>query len=260
MSSAALRSGTSPWRRHGDSPLVLGHRGARREATENTLEAFRIAVDQGAAGVELDVRLDADGELIVLHDRSLERVTAGRDPRDVELLSRAERAQIRLDGGQPIPTLREALEWAIAGNHLVNVELKRDVLHRRRLVWRVAKLLRAMPAARSLVLLSSFDPSFVRALAWLLPDVPTAWLVHAKQRLLSKAPGFARLGAVGVHPELALATNRRVQRWLAAGALVNVWTVNEASEAVRLADAGVDAIISDVPGEIVSALRIRSPG
>ncbi|MBE7479546.1 MAG: glycerophosphodiester phosphodiesterase [Polyangiaceae bacterium] len=243
------------FRRHaGAPPWVLGHRGARREAPENTLPAFQLAVEQGAAGVELDVRLDGDGRVIVLHDRTLERVTSGADSRDVEQLSGRELDAVSLAGGARVPALSEVLDWAVSGGHLLNVELKRDVSERRALVWRVAKLLRAHPAARERVLLSSFDPLFVRALAWLVPEVPSAWLVHAKQRVLSAAPGYRRLGAVGVHPELAIAADARVRRWHAQGALVNVWTVNEPAEARRLAAAGVDALISDVPGAIAKAL------
>lgn len=238
----------------GARPLVLGHRGARRDAPENTLQAFEQAIAQGAAGVELDVRLDGDGRVIVFHDRDLARLTGKRDSRAVEALSASELERVDLGEGAGIPTLAAVLDWAIGGGHLLNVELKRDVLGKRALVWKVAKLLGARPTAKELVLLSSFDPLFVRALAWLVPDVPSAWLVHAKQRVLSAAPGYRKLGAVGVHPELACASDARLRRWHAQGALVNVWTVNEPADALRLARAGVDAIISDVPGTIVRAL------
>ena len=96
----------------GCPPLVLGHRGARREAPENTLPAFELATAQGAAGVELDVRLDGSGRVIVLHDRTLLRVTAGRDDRDVESLSADQLDQVTLDGGARVPTLEQVLGWA----------------------------------------------------------------------------------------------------------------------------------------------------
>lgn len=253
MIARARRRAESLWRRTAGPPLVLGHRGARREAPENTLAAFRLAVEQGAAGVELDVRLDGDDEPVVIHDPTLERVSGGKDARSIELLASDELAEVRLDG-EPIPTLRAVLEWAALGGHLVNVELKRDVSRRRVLVWRVAKLVASIAGARDRVLFSSFDPMIVRSLAWLSPEVPVAWLVHGKQRLLKRAPGWKRLGAAGVNPELALATDGRILRLRSAGALVNVWTVNQPEDARRLARAGVDGIISDVPGEIVRAL------
>jgi glycerophosphoryl diester phosphodiesterase len=242
----------------GAPPWVLGHRGARREAPENTLEAFALAVEQGAAGVELDVRLDGSGRVVVLHDRTLARVTGGADRRDVERLSSAALDAVRLEGGARVPTLDAALDWALDGGHLLNVEVKRDVGSAARLLWRVAALLRARPEAQDRVLLSSFDPVFVRALSWMVPTIPVAWLVHAKQRVLKRAPGFRGLGAVGVHPELPVARGPRLNRWLSAGALVNVWTVNDPADARRLASAGVDALITDVPGEIVAALGRRS--
>jgi len=238
------------WARRGGPPLVLGHRGARREAPENTLRAFERAAELGAAGVELDVRLDGDGDVVVFHDRTLERMTDGEDDRELESLTRGDRARVRLRG-EPIPTLADALAWANDGGHHVNVEIKRDVSSRRALTWRVAKLVRS---AKQRVLISSFDPAIVRAASLLCPGVPVAWLVHAKQRLLKSAPAWKRLGAVGVNPELALCEERRIRRWKSDGALVCVWTVNEAPDAVRLAELGVDAIISDVPGEIVKAI------
>jgi len=252
--SRARRLAVQGWRRSPNGrPLVLGHRGARREAPENTLPAFELAVRQGADGVELDVRLDGSGRIIVLHDRTLERVTRKENLADVESLSAAELDRVRLAGDARVPSLPQVLEWAERGGHRLNVELKRDVSERRALLFGVAKLFSRRRALAELVLFSSFDPLLVRGLAWLLPSYPVAWLVHAKQRVLSRAPLYAQLGAVGVHPELALASDARVRRWRRSGALVNVWTVNEPADALRLGRAGVDALISDVPGAVVAA-------
>jgi glycerophosphoryl diester phosphodiesterase len=252
--AAARKAAYARWRREpGRPPHVLGHRGARREAIENTMAAFERAIELGAAGVELDVRLDGDGEVIVLHDRTLTRVAG--DDRDVETLGRDELARFRMPGGERVPTLADVLDWSRAKEKLVNVELKRDVSSRRKLCARVAELLRDSPGASERILLSSFDPLIVRTVAWLLPSFAVGWLIHEKQRLLRFAPGWRALGAVALHPSLALASSPRVERDKAAGALVNVWTVNDPSEAHRLARAGADAIISDVPGRIVRALE-----
>jgi glycerophosphoryl diester phosphodiesterase len=243
------------WRRApGAPPLVLGHRGARRRAPENTLAAFELAIEAGARGVELDVRLDGSGNVVVLHDRTLERVSAGGDRRDVETLSSDELSRVLLDGGARVPTLEAVLDWAKSGGHLLNVEVKRDVSERTKLVKALVRLLWRTSGARSFVLLSSFDPLLVRTLAAALPEIPAAWLVHAKQWLVKRAPAWQRLGAVGVHPERTLASDAEVARLRAAGALVNVWTVNDGEEARRLAAAGVDGLVSDVPGEVLAAL------
>jgi glycerophosphoryl diester phosphodiesterase len=237
----------------GRPPLVLGHRGARRRAPENTLTAFDLAIEEGAAGVELDVRLDGSGNVVVFHDRTLQRFFPG-DRRAMETLSSADVARLRFDGDERVPRLDDVLDWAARGGYLVNVEVKRDLGPRRNLLQAVAARLRAFPKAEELILLSSFDPAFVRALRVLVPRVSACWLVHAKQRVLKHAPGWRMLGAQGVNPELAVATSSRVEGWKKNGALVNVWTVNDGAEARRLSRAGVDTLISDVPGEIVRAL------
>jgi glycerophosphoryl diester phosphodiesterase len=238
----------------GRPPLILGHRGARRRATENTLRAFELAIEEGADGVELDVRLDGSGYVVVFHDPTLARLRDG-DPRRVDRVEHRTLSRLKLEGGERIPLLEDVLDWALAGGYLVNIEVKRDLRRRIQLVERVAHTLARFPRAEELILLSSFDPSFVRALTALLPRLTTCWLVHAKQRVLQHAPGWKLLGADGVNPELAIATSARVTRWKKAGALVNVWTVNDADSARRLAHAGVDSLISDVPGEIVRAVE-----
>lgn len=237
----------------GRPPLILGHRGARRRATENTLLAFELAIEEGAAGVELDVRLDGSGKVVVFHDSTLKRLRDG-DPRRVDAIEHKTLSRLKLEGGERIPLLSDVLDWAKHGGHLVNVEVKRDLRRRMKLVEEVALALGDFRRAEELILLSSFDPTFVRALSTLLPKVTTCWLVHAKQRVLKHAPGWKLLGADGVNPELAIATNQSVARWKKSGALVNVWTVNDAESARRLANAGVDTLISDVPGEIVQAV------
>jgi glycerophosphoryl diester phosphodiesterase len=102
--------------------------------------------------------------------------------------------------------------------------------------------------------LSSFD---VRAVLWLarhLPDIAVGWLVHRRQRMFRRALGWRWLGARAVHPEHVLCSDSSVARWKRGGALVNTWTVNDPSEAVRLAALGVDVIISDHAGKILKAV------
>jgi glycerophosphoryl diester phosphodiesterase len=232
--------------------LLLGHRGARRSAPENTLRAFELALEQGADGFELDVRLDGDGRVIVFHDRSLERVTEGRDRRLIEDVSGVELASVDISG-ERVPTLVEVLDWAAARGTRVNVEVKRDVSHLRRLVADVARQV-AVSRARESTLLSSFHPGVVLMLGRLLPELPVCWLVHEGQRILREAPAWRYLGASGVNPEMTIASPKRLARWQHGGALVGVWTVNDAAAARALSELGVDILISDVPAELRSVL------
>ncbi|HET9930680.1 MAG TPA: glycerophosphodiester phosphodiesterase family protein [Polyangiaceae bacterium] len=234
-------------------PLVLGHRGARHAAPENTLRAFELARTEGADGVELDVRVDRDGNVIVLHDPDLARVTAGARLGHVEELPPDEVRRADVGQGERVPLLRDVLEWAEATEQCVNVEVKSDVRNRKALLSGVVRELEAMKR-NELILLSSFDPRLVTALARRLPQFGVCWLFHEKQTILRRLPGWRALGAIGVNPEHTLLSSYAVRRFKAQGALVNTWTVNDPVLARAYGVFGVDSIISDCPGKILAEL------
>lgn len=235
-------------------PLVLGHRGARHAAPENTLRAFELSRLEGADGVELDVRLSKNGEVIVLHDPSLERVSGGANRQRAQDLDAAELARVDVGEGEGVPRLADVLDWATRFDLCVNVEVKTDVPDRQRLVRAVADLLGAHQGSEERILLSSFGPDVVLMLARRLPSFGVAWLIHDRQKLWRLASRFRWLGAVGVNPQHTLLSTARVQSLKQRGALVSTWTVNDPVLAKAYARFGVDAIISDCPGEILAGL------
>ena len=243
------------WLRREERPYVLGHRGARQRAPENTLAAFDLALDEGADGVELDVRLDRDGDVVVIHDPSLERVTGGRDPRRIEDLRRGELAAVDLGGGERVPRLEDVLAWAKARGARINVELKHDVSRRAAFVFGVARLIAWQPRAADWLILSSFDPRLVAAVARLVPWVPSGWLVEESRGIPGRSWRERLVGATALHPQASLVTEARILPWQRDQLPVNVWTVNDPNEARRLDALGVDTLISDVPGMILAALR-----
>ncbi len=246
----------------GAPPLVIGHRGARHAAPENTHAAFELSRQEGAAGVELDVRLVKTGEVVVLHDPTLARVTQNRDRRAAEQLTLADARRADIGGGERVPLLSEVLDWAQSHDQLVNVEVKSDVRRRRDLIRGVIELLRKHPYAPHGVWLSSFDPRFVWSLSRALPAVPSAFLFHTKSPVaraaaLVGAATFKRLGAHAVHPEHVLITEARMQAWRSKSELVGTWTVNDEARARELAALGVDFVITDRPGAILAAITSR---
>jgi glycerophosphoryl diester phosphodiesterase len=248
----------------GRAPLVLGHRGARHAAPENTHAAFELSRSEGAHGVELDVRLVKSGQIVVLHDPTLARVTGGADRRAVEQLSWQEAERADVGGGERVPLLSDVLDWARQHDQLVNVEVKSDVRRRRDLVGGVIDLLSKHPYAPRGVVLSSFDPRFVWRLARALPVVPSAFLFHTKSPVaraaaLVGAATFSRMGARAVHPEHVLVTEPRMHAWRSKHVLVGVWTVNDEARARTLAALGVDYIVSDSPGAILEAVSPSAP-
>lgn len=243
------------WRRHkGKLPLVLGHRGAHGAAPENTLEAFENAVEQGAVGVELDVRLSQDGVVVVLHDRDLARVTGGQSQARAEDSSLMLLKSHDLGAGTRVPTLAEVLDWQRVRGVLLNVELKRDVVDRERLVRAVARTLLSAAVDPPQVLLSSFDPAMVKLAARVLPGFPMGYLLDSNWPRWPPARAFRRLGCHAVHPHESLVTPRFVESLANRGALVNVYGVNDEARARELSELGVDAVITDVPGTLLQAL------
>jgi len=242
----------------GARPLVYGHRGAKAHVVENTLPSFERAIDDGADGIELDVRTSSDGVVVVMHDPDLKRLTDGRDTRFCSRLTARELAGIELVEGGRAPTLAEVLDWADARGILVNCELKHDTHDKPALASGVARLLRGRARVASRAMFSSFDPELLARVAVLVPDVPRAFLVHEGQRLARSpmAPLIAKsVGAIALHPERTLCSPDRVASWRARELLLNVWTVNHGREAVDLARLGVDGIITDDPALILEALR-----
>ena len=237
-----------------DRPLVIGHRGVRRPGlVENTLLAFEAAVREGAEAIELDVRTCASGELVVLHDETLERITEGADTRTAAHLSLSELSRVELPGGARVPSLAAALGFARERGLPVNVELKRDVPSRPAVVRAAARLLGRWDPSHP-VLVSSFDPFMLAGLQALAPRVPRAILVHRTRYHPFHAATAIPLGAAAVHLERTLTRPELVRSLQARGFAVNVWTINDPREARDLAALGVAAIITDVPGEMRAAL------
>ncbi|MBK8257324.1 MAG: glycerophosphodiester phosphodiesterase [Polyangiaceae bacterium] len=248
------------WRRAPAAPpLVIGHRGAKAAACENTLDAFVYAFSKGARAVELDVRVCASGELVVFHDPTLDRLSDGRDARRVADLPMSDLGRVALRGGAKIPLLADVFDAAARYDAGVNVEMKHDAPDRSAIVQRTAREVRRV-ALRTPVIVSSFDPRMLLALKRVAPEIPRALLVHRRdyrRTMLAIALGsaFFRADFVhGVHIDCAVATAPLVRAIRARNLLVSVWTVNNPSEARTLADMGVDSVISDEPAVVGAAV------
>ncbi|MGQ0825304.1 MAG: glycerophosphodiester phosphodiesterase [Actinomycetota bacterium] len=227
-------------------PLVLAHRGACRRAPENTLEAFAVARDLGADGVELDVRVSADGVLVVHHDASVP---------GVGLLAALPFAAIR-EAAPQLATLAEALDEC--EGMIVNVEVKclpweADADPEHRVAAAAADLVRAGGAK---VVFSSFDLGAVDAVRTHAPDTTTAFLV-AGQELAPVAEIARTRGHNWLHPDrdsVLCAPAPAVTIAHGAGLSLTVWTVDDPAEIRVLADAGVDGLITNVPDVALAVL------
>ena len=229
---------------------IWAHRGASAHAPENTLPAFELAAEMGAEGIELDLQRTLDGRLVVCHDETVDRTSDGTGA-IVAMPLDAVRA-LDFSAGGPgfsdvrIPLLEEVFELVRPTGMSVNVELK-DSEERYPGMYAQACELAAQFGMTDRVIWSSFNH-------WSLRDIRAADR-GARLGVLYGEPlldpwDYARgLGAQAVHPyfgTLAM-TPGLVERCHQAGVAVNVWTVNQTSDARAMAAAGVDAIITNHP-------------
>ena len=197
--------------------LVWAHRGASGYAPENTLEAFRKAVEMGADGVELDVQLTKDGELVVIHD---------------------ERAMI--------PTLEEVYELLKPTGLTINVELKTGVVFYPEIEARVLDLTARM-GLEERVWYSSFNHYTVQRIKELNPQAKTGML-YCDGIVNPVSYGALVVGADAMHPALYnLQYPNYMEDCKKHGKRVHVWTVNEEQYMRMVCEMQVDAMITNYP-------------
>ncbi|MFK7989820.1 MAG: glycerophosphodiester phosphodiesterase [Sandaracinaceae bacterium] len=224
--------------------LLLAHRGSHRDHIENTMPAFEAALAEGADGVELDVRVCRSGEVVVVHDPTLERV-AGR-PLEIARVPWSLLRNVEVGPGR-LSCLDDVLDRVIGAGKLVNVEVKGDVPDPRRTARLVgALLMRRTASERESVLLSAFHPNVLGALATSAPNVRRGFLFDLEHTGRWRAEMIRRLlRPHGLHPHFSLCTPSAVSRWRGEGRYVAPWTLNDPEEAVTVCQRGVDFIITD---------------
>jgi glycerophosphoryl diester phosphodiesterase len=239
-------------------PRIIGHRGAKASAPENTLVSIRQAHHEGANWVEFDVKLTADGHAILIHDETLDRTTTGRGA-----VARATLAEIKaLDAGRKfgaqfagecVPTLAEALALMASLSMGFNLEIKPCKGRERETAETAVRVVRAhWPGHLQMPIFSSFQAESLRAARAASEDYPLGYLVESLPG--DWAREAADLGCSFVHPGQRWLTRRQAEAVKAAGYPLLVWTVNDIARARELFDWGADALITDVPGALVAGL------
>ena len=232
-------------------PLLIAHRGDSANTPENTLAAFRLAYENGADGIELDVMLSADRQLVVIHDDTLDRTSNGHgEVGEIPLTALRE-----LDAGawfspkfkgELIPLLDEVFT-ELGGKFLINVELKNYKTPKDQLPELVVALVKKHALSDS-VLLSSFNARNILRAKSLAPEIRTG-LLTLPGLLGLPMRGFLgrRYGADDLHPYYRDVSAKMVQTRHQIGQKVNVWTVDAPNDLRRMQSCGVDMIICNDP-------------
>jgi glycerophosphoryl diester phosphodiesterase len=239
-------------------PIILGHRGACAYAPENTLEAFQLAFEQGADGIELDAKLSADGEVVVIHDATLDRTTNGHGRvashslADLRALEAGSFFSDKFRDAR-IPTLNEVFE-SFGKKGLINVELTNYYAGRDDLAEKVCELIKKH-ALQNHIILSSFFGYNLKKAAKILPDVPRGLLaLDGWKGIWARSFGFMFGDYQALHPNIRDVNRQQIQRVHRLERRVHVWTVNSPEEILRLKELEADGIITDDPQAAVSAL------
>lgn len=225
-------------------PLVFGHRGAKGHAAENTLTSIQKAIELGVDGVEIDVFKCLSGELVVFHDKSVEKLTDGKG--FIEQISLDSIKKLNISGTEKIPTLNEVLDL-INGEIILNIELKGSNTS-----FLTHQLLNSYFDSTNWkpekIIVSSFNWNELRAFQQLNKKVRIAILTENNP--IDAIPIAKELKAFSINPNHKFLTKLNAAIIKSENIFIYTWTVNEIKDINRIKKIGVDAIITDYPERV----------
>lgn len=233
---------------------VIAHRGAggwdSGYAPENTMPAFRKAIEMGADGIELDVQLTRDDVLVICHDETIDRTSDGHGY--IKNMTLAELRKYNFCsshteyGFTPIPTLEEFLAFMAQESFALNIELKTGVVYYDSIEKKTFDMVHAF-GLDDRVLYSSFNYYSLEKLRTVSADARIGILCSSMECVYVPEDA-ARIGAEAIHPDFHGLTAENMQKCHTEGHLrVNAWTADREDHLRALIDMGVDAIITDCP-------------
>jgi len=222
----------------------LAHRGYSAKYPENTMVAFIKAYEQGFDGVETDVHLTKDGEMVLIHDEKINRTSTGKGY--VKDLTLSELRQYNYNnetyGHFDIPTLKELLAFIKGKDFVVNLELKTDVIHYENIENKVYQLVKEWGVEKQ-VYYSSFYLSSVLKMKELAPKAYVGYLMEHSYK--KKYQELIENQIEAFHPRYHFLNEKRVTQLKSQNKKIAVWTVPNLDQYKRLKELGVDIIISN---------------
>lgn len=235
---------------------IIGHRGAAGTCPENTMVSFQRAIEEGASGIELDVHLSKDGEIIVIHDETVDRTTDGRGYigeltyKDIRKLNA--KYKFKEHNKCMVPSLPEVFEWAKEEAFFINIELKNNVIEYPLLEWKVVDLVHQYGLKDRIVFSSFNHNSLARVLSY---DSRFETAVLYSHKLFEPWHYAKHLGSDGLHPNSRNVTEVVVKAAHKEGLKVRPYTVNKKEEMLEMKKAGCDAIVTDYPKKAIELLK-----
>ena len=241
----------------GKDVLIFGHRGASAYAPMNTIPAFELAYEQGADGIELDVHLTKDGELIIVHDFTVDHTTNSEGlvtEKTLEVLKSLDAGSWfdKKFTGTRLPTLGEVFE-AVGDKLYINVEIKTLSRVSDGTEQAVATCIKKHNMSER-VIVSSFNPMALKRFRAIAPEIPLGYLIHPAtvsdiSELVLQPDEYEAL-----HPLYEMIDDDYLAFAKENNLVINTWTVNKTDIALKMKSIGVHCIMSDYPDIIIKAL------
>ncbi len=230
-------------------PVIIAHRGASKQAPENTMSAFKKALELGAGGIETDVHLSADGYLVIIHDEQVDRTSDGKGlvkSMTLEQLKTLDFGSWFSPGfsGERIPELDDLLQLLSNWDGLLNIELKNGPVFYPGIEQAVASAVRKYKLTNRTII-SSFNHYSLVEIRRIDPEIKTAPLYMAG--LYEPWEYARRMGATAIHPLFYNIVPEVMKGCKLNNIMVNPFTVDQPEQIKAMAAAGVDGIITNVP-------------
>ncbi|MEH7249702.1 glycerophosphodiester phosphodiesterase [Neobacillus niacini] len=232
---------------------IFAHRGYSAAFAENTMSAFIEAEKAGADGLELDVQVTKDGEVVVIHDEKVDRTTSGSGYvknltfKEIRMFNANKKGEKK----ELIPSLVEVLEWMQTNRLICNIELKNGIFPYEGMEEKVIQLVRKYDLSNRIII-SSFNHYSIVLSYRMAPEIETAPLFN--ERIYMPWVYAQSIRAQGIHPKLSSITEEIIENSLKNGIAVRPYTVNKDADIVKLLKINCSALITDDP---VKALKIR---
>lgn len=237
-------------------PMVIAHRGGKKWAPENTMAGFKQSIEVNADGIELDIHRCKSGELIVIHDETLDRTTNGtglvkeKSWNELSKLSAGLWFDKKFES-EKIPLLSDVLQL-VDGKLMLNIEIKNSPVAYEGIEDDLLKMLEGYKYPEKIII-SSFDHEIIQRLSTKSKKYKLAFLGDA---LVFDVGGYAsKVGASAWHPYHGELRSDNVEQAHKNNLMVNVWTVNESKDWNRMKSLKVDGIVTDDPAGLINYLK-----
>ena len=236
---------------------IFAHRGFSGKYPENTMLAFEKAVEIGVDGIELDVHLTKDNEIVIIHDEDIKRTCDGegfvKDMTLEELRKFDASATFRgVYGFCGIPTLREYFELVKDTPIITNIELKTGVYEYHTIEQRVIDMVREFGLSEKIIF-SSFNHFTVKRCEEIAPEIKRGFLTG--DWIYDFGKYTAERNVQCCHPWHVSLSEEVIREMHEAGCEINTWTVNEYADIEKLSAWGVDSLIGNFPDRMIEVLR-----